>query len=55
MAIPGYLITIGAGLLSITAGGVMMIITDGNGYQAMNGHQPGLTGVMVAAITAGHL
>jgi len=54
MVIPGYQITHGVGLRFITAGGIMMIIMDGNGYRATIGHRPGLAGAMVAAIIAGH-
>ena len=42
------------GQLSITAGGIMMIIMGGNGYRATIGHQPGLAGAMAVAIMAGH-
>jgi len=53
MVTPGYQIIHGVGQLSITAGGIMMIIMDGNGYRATIGHQPGLAGVMAAVIMAG--
>ena len=54
MVIPGYQTMIGAGLRSTMAAGAMMIITDGNGYRATNGHLHGYVGVMEAVIMAGH-
>jgi len=54
MATHGYQTTRGGGQLSITAGGIMMIIMGGNGYRATIGHQPGLAGAMAVAIMAGH-
>lgn len=54
MAIPGYPIIHGDGQLSITAAGVLMIITVGNGSPDTNGGRHGLTGATVAVTTHGH-
>jgi len=51
----GYLIIPGDGLRSTTAGGVTMIILDGNGYPAKSGRLHGLAGATVAVIMAGRL
>lgn len=55
MAIPGYQIIHGAGQRFTMAAGAMMTTMAGNGSPVMNGHLPGLTGAMAAAIMAGRL
>ena len=44
MAGPGYPVIVGAGRLSITAVGIMMILTVGFGFLIMNGALHGLIG-----------
>ena len=51
----GHRTTAGDGQPSTMAVGSMMVIMDGCGYPATNGHQPGLPGETVMATTAGLL
>lgn len=53
MAIHGFPFTRGVGPLSITAGGFMILFTDGYGYRVINGRLPGSVGAMVTVFTDG--
>ena len=55
MAGPGYLISTGAGRLSIMEGGTITKFTDGTGFLIIPGDQHGLTGPTAPAITDGVL
>ena len=50
----GYQITTGDGLLFITDVGNTILIMDGCGYPDTNGLLPGLAGVRMMIIMAGH-
>ena len=54
MAGPGFQLMIGVGRLFITAGGIMIIISDGSGFPIMNGALHGYHGEALTGITDGN-